>query len=166
MTKSESGQARGRLQHEAQGVAVRPALAERGHAIDMAGDQMAAEFVAKPQAPLEIDGGAGPPSTQGRRGEGLGGNIGREPAGALLHHGEAAATASDRGADGDGAGIMAGGDLQARGAALGDAAHGADFGDDAAEHEGRSDLKRQAVALIAWSGFPSISIAPAPDLSL
>ena len=87
-----------------------------GDAIDMAGDDMAAQFVAHLQGAFEIEPGARRPCAGRRHAQRFGGGIDRkERAAALfagLDHREADAGMRDRSADGDtGAGIGAG-DLQ------------------------------------------------------
>ena len=103
----------------------------------MAADEMAAELVSGRERTLEIDPGAGAPLAQGRARECLLRSLDREPAGALLDHGETRAGARDRGAERDLAGIVARVDLEPPVAPRTLGHHGADVadvGDDSGEH--------------------------------
>ena len=115
-----------------------------GEAVDMAGDQMAAKFVAQLERALEIDVRAVPPAADGGDAQRLGRGVDRKPGAAILlagaDHRHADAGAGDRGAfDQFGARIAAGdGDaVQIVGARL-DRPHLAHVGDDAGEHQARS----------------------------
>ncbi|GMA73820.1 hypothetical protein GCM10025880_02370 [Methylorubrum aminovorans] len=105
----------------------------------MAGDEMAAEFVAELERALEIDPRALAPGTDRGAGQGLGGGIDREAAAGpvRLHRDgrEAGAGAGDRGAERNSSGIVGALDddpAQALGALHRDDA--ADIGDEPGEH--------------------------------
>ncbi len=105
----------------------------------MAGDDMAAQLVADPQRPLQVQPRAlGPQARRGLRHR-FAADIDREPVLALVDHRQAGARAGDRRAEVDAVHVVVAADGQAQVALLLDAADGADVGDDAGEH-GRSAL--------------------------
>ncbi len=90
---------------------------EFGNAVDMAADHMAAELVAKPQGPFEIEPGAAPPRASAvvTRSVSAAASTAKARAiagAAALHHGQADARTGDRSADVDAVGIVAAGNLQ------------------------------------------------------
>src|SRR2546423_2177656 len=104
-------------------------------AVDVALDDVAAEAVGQPDGPFEVDPVAGAQGSEGGAAQRLLHGVGRPPAVAELHGGEAAAVDGDRGAedgvveDGDG------GDLEARPRGVGlDRPDRAQLLDDAGEH--------------------------------
>ena len=93
---------RGARKHEARHVGQVLARDDLGKAVDVAGDHVAAEFVADFQRPLEIDPRAVPPAAGRGDAQRLGGGIDGKPGAAVLlaglDHGQADAGAGDRGA--------------------------------------------------------------------
>ena len=91
-----------RAQHEARHVGHVLARDHAGDAVDMAGDQMAAELVAEFERPLEIDARAVAPAPDRGDAQRLRGGIDRKPGAAVLlagaDHRQADAGAGDRGA--------------------------------------------------------------------
>ena len=83
--------------------------------VDMAGDDVAAQFVADPGRAFQIDRApsAQSPSVVAR--QALARDLHREPVRALLDHGQAAAGVADRGAQLDRRQIVGGLDLETRG---------------------------------------------------
>ena len=126
---------------------------QRGEAVGVTGDDVAAELVADLERALEVDPGAAPPAPDRGEPQRLGGGIDREPGAiavlAARDHGEAHAAAGDRGADRDGVGIVAAGDPEPREPlrARLDRDHLADVGDDAGEHaQARSNVSTRSSA--------------------
>src|SRR5262249_2995168 len=111
-----------------------PALEDGGYAVDMARDQMAAEFVTELERALEIDRPTRAPLAQRSDREGLGRGFDGEPARPLVHHRQATAIAGDRGAERDAAGVVAGGEGEASRRPWRHGAHPAEISDDAGEH--------------------------------
>ena len=128
----------GRIESETARIARWRNAGDRGDAIDMAGDDMTAQLVAKLQSGFEIEARAfGPTAGNGAR-HGLGRSIDREPGiarrAALVDHGEAAARTGDRCAHGDGRRIEGACDDKAKVALLPHFADRADGGDYAGKH--------------------------------
>ena len=128
------------LEDEAGRLAEILARDDRGESVDMAGDHMAAEFVAKLQRALEIDARAGIPVRDLGQCQGLRRRLDVETRAAFglgikRNHREADAGAGDRGADGDRRRVIGAvdGDAMHVVAPL-DGGHGADIGDDPGEH--------------------------------
>ena len=118
---------------------------DNGDAVDMAGNDMAAEFVADFQRPLEIEPGADTPMPCRGHAQGLGGGVDLEPGPAAGHagsdHGEAHAVAGDRCAVDDAGAFVAAGDAQPVQLALRGRRQRnnlANVGDNAGEHQARS----------------------------
>ena len=126
-----------RLERHADGFAFGHEAHQFGDAVDMAGDDMAAELVADFIGPFEIDRIANFPVAQRRLRQGFARGRDREPAilrRALVDHRHAGARAGDRGAHLDGRDIVMGRDHDMRVAALFDVPDLADIGDNSREH--------------------------------
>ncbi len=111
------------------------------NAVDVAGDDVPAQFVAQPERLLEVECCASVPQ-RGGAADAFARDVDREPsvagAPAAIDHGQAHARTGDRGADRDPRRVERAGDRHAQVAALLDAADGADRGDYPGEHESLS----------------------------
>ena len=136
------GQMLRRLEREAPALAVGADVDEASEAVDMAGNDMAAELVAGTERALQVDPLAGRPGAERRFRHGFVRHIDREAgAGAVgrdRRGGQADAIAGDRGPDRDPRGDISGADGEAATVAGDDLA---DVGDDAGEH-GMPHLRR------------------------
>jgi hypothetical protein len=85
-----------------------------GDAIDMATDQVSAEFVAKPKRSFKVERRAAPPAFRSRHAQGFGRGVDRKgrpiPRAAAFDHGQADAGTRNRGADIDAVGVVIAGD--------------------------------------------------------
>ena len=79
----------------------------------MAGDDMAAQFVAKAQGALEVELRALAPMIARGLGEGFAGHVDREPVAPLVHDGQAHSRAGDRRTEVDRVEVVAGADNEA-----------------------------------------------------
>src|SRR4051794_18567602 len=144
-----------------------------GEAVHVAGDDMAAEFVADLERALQVHARLRRPCADRRQGQGLGRRIHVEPAAAVAgsdrNHGEARPPAGDRGAKRDGRGIVRRLDAQPLQGALrtlrGD--YLPHIGDDACEHQrilskisSRSAPRSSVLARVKRSGKAAQSFGP------
>jgi hypothetical protein len=108
------------------------------HAIDMAGHDMPAQFIAQFECGFEIDRRALHPAARHGAGDGFARNIDRKPRiarhAAFVHHRQAYARIGDGCADGDAGGIIGGGNDRVDMIRPARFANGADGGYDACEH--------------------------------
>ena len=132
-----------RLEAEAHRFGFGPPLDDPSQPVDMAGDEMAAQFVAEAQRLFEIDRGSGDPAADRRAGQGLGRGLRGEGAVLDRDHRQARARTRDRGADRDRRGVEAGGDGQFGERALLDPPHPSEIGDDAGVHVVRLRVSAQ-----------------------
>src|SRR5690606_33214335 len=126
----------GKLDEEAHAVALGTAPDDARDRIDVALDDVAAELVAERERALEIDARAGAPGAERRARQRLARGVDGEAPGSAVDDREADAGAGDRGAERDGAGVVARLDHEAGVATRHDLAHTADVGNDAGEHGG------------------------------
>ena len=124
----------------------------RGEAVDVAADHVAAEFVADPKRPFEVELRSLAPGAERCHRECLRPDVERQaracPRGFDGDHRQANARVGDRGADGDGRGIVAARDRQPAPLAKPfDVENFADVADNSGEHEpSRRMLKRPLLA--------------------
>ena len=124
----------GKFEHA--GIAGRFDAEDLSDTVDMAADQMSAQFVANRQGAFEVDRGPVLPTAQGGFRPRLAGRIDGEPVGTGLDHGQAHPRTGDRRADGDRRRRIASLDPIAHIATPFDGDYAPDIGNDSGKHDG------------------------------
>lgn len=114
--------------------AVGPDRREFADAVDMAGDDVAAQLVADFQRPFQVDPRSGVPGAESRLRQGLARGLDHEPARPLLDHRQADAAMGNGGADRNRLRIEGGLDGEAGVALPFHGPHAPDVGDDSGKH--------------------------------
>src|SRR5688572_28618882 len=115
-------------------IALRGNRLDPADAVDVAGDDGAAQLVADPERPLEIEPALFGPHARSGTSPSLRGDVDGEPASALVDDGQADARTGDRGAEVDPGHVIAAADPHPEVASRLDLLDHAEVGDDSGEH--------------------------------